>query len=76
MYRNESGAVLTVGDEDDADSMCTDALMPVVTTAPPVIGPLGKQYYTDATALRATITTAGVSGNGTFNLRYVWWAKC
>ena len=59
---NESGCVLTIGDEDDADSHCTDALMPVATTDAPVVTPLSPQYYATAKALRATITTAGTAG--------------
>jgi hypothetical protein len=59
---NKNGCVLTIGDADDADSHCIDAMMPVTTTAAPMIGPLGKQYYSASKALMATITTAGSSG--------------
>jgi hypothetical protein len=66
---NESGCVLTIGDEDDVDSHCTDALMPTATTDAPVEGPIGKQYYAAAKALRATITTAGTAGKWNVQFR-------
>lgn len=59
---NESGCVLTIGDEDDPDSHCTDALMPVATTDAPVVAPLPAQYYAAVKALQATISTEGASG--------------
>jgi hypothetical protein len=68
---NESGCVLTIGDEDDADSHCADALMPVATTAAPVVTPLPAQYYASAKALRATITTAGTSGKWLVQFRII-----
>lgn len=66
---NESGCVLTIGDEDDPDSHCTDALMPVATTDSPVVAPLSSQYYATAKALRATIATAGTSGKWNIQFR-------
>jgi hypothetical protein len=66
---NESGCVLTIGDEDDPDSHCTDALMPVATTDAPVVAPLPAQYYATAKALRATVTTAGTSGKWNVQFR-------
>ena len=66
---NESGCVLTIGDEDDADSHCTDALMPVATTDPPVVSPFENQYYATAKSLIATITTAGTAGKWNVQFR-------
>lgn len=68
---NESGCVLTIGDEDDADSICTDGLIPVDTANAPILGPLGKQYYSDATALTATITTPGTAGKWSIQFRVI-----
>jgi hypothetical protein len=49
----------TLGDEDDADSHFTYAMLPIAVNAA-AIGPV--YYYSASKALRATITTAGTAG--------------
>jgi len=66
---NESGCVLTIGDEDDADSHCPDAVMPILTTTPPIRCPLEPQYYAATNSLRVTITTAGSAGKWSVQFR-------
>ena len=50
---------LTLGDEDDADSHFTYAMLPTVINESS-LGPL--YYYPASKALRAVITTAGTAG--------------